>query len=103
MVVLRNALRGLAVTGAGPGQLLSWLNNVAHHLTEARHGHRGLRHLRPRGPGCCAGRAAGHLPPCCVRGGEAEACRPSRACSSGACRTWSYIEGRSSWNRTTPC
>ena len=33
MVVLRNALRGLAMTGAGPGQLLSWLNNVAHHLT----------------------------------------------------------------------
>ncbi|WP_435847782.1 SpoIIE family protein phosphatase [Streptomyces fumanus] len=35
MVVLRNALRGLAVTGAGPGQLLSWLNIVAHHLTGA--------------------------------------------------------------------
>ncbi|MFF0018550.1 SpoIIE family protein phosphatase [Streptomyces sp. NPDC005374] len=33
MVVLRNALRGLAVTGAGPGQLLSWLNMVTHHLT----------------------------------------------------------------------
>ncbi len=33
MVVLRNAMRGLAVTGAGPGQLLSWLNIVAHHLT----------------------------------------------------------------------
>ncbi|WDO11172.1 SpoIIE family protein phosphatase [Streptomyces murinus] len=35
MVVLRNALRGLAVTGAGPAQLLSWLNIVAHHLTGA--------------------------------------------------------------------
>lgn len=34
MVVLRNALRGLAMTGAGPAQLLSWLNNVAHHLTD---------------------------------------------------------------------
>ncbi|MEU9256130.1 SpoIIE family protein phosphatase [Streptomyces sp. NPDC048270] len=33
MVILRNALRGLAVTGAGPGQLLTWLNRVAHHLT----------------------------------------------------------------------
>ena len=33
MVVLRNALRGLAVTGARPAQLLSWLNMVAHHLT----------------------------------------------------------------------
>ncbi|WP_247614542.1 SpoIIE family protein phosphatase [Streptomyces tagetis] len=70
MVVLRNALRGLAVTGAGPGQLLSWLNIVAHHLTggvtatavcglydPAR---RTLRWAR-----------AGHLPPVLVRGPEA--------------------------------
>ncbi|WP_330331370.1 SpoIIE family protein phosphatase [Streptomyces sp. NBC_00536] len=28
MVVLRNALRGLAVTGAGPGRLMTWLNEV---------------------------------------------------------------------------
>ncbi|MFI0773357.1 SpoIIE family protein phosphatase [Streptomyces sp. NPDC021212] len=34
MVVLRNALRGLAATGAGPARLLDWLNTVAHHLTE---------------------------------------------------------------------
>ncbi|MES4905498.1 MULTISPECIES: SpoIIE family protein phosphatase [unclassified Streptomyces] len=34
MVVLRNALRGLATTGCGPAQLLGWLNSVAHHLTE---------------------------------------------------------------------
>ncbi|RKT08736.1 PAS domain S-box-containing protein [Streptomyces sp. 1114.5] len=34
MVALRNALRGLAATGAGPGQLLSWLNSVTHHLTD---------------------------------------------------------------------
>ncbi|MFF3331036.1 SpoIIE family protein phosphatase [Streptomyces sp. NPDC002888] len=70
MVVLRNALRGLAVTGAGPGQLLSWLNIVAHNLTggitatavcglydPAR---RTLRWAR-----------AGHLPPVLVRGTEA--------------------------------
>jgi serine phosphatase RsbU (regulator of sigma subunit) len=34
MVALRNALRGLATTGAGPAQLLAWLNDVAFHLTE---------------------------------------------------------------------
>jgi PAS domain-containing protein len=34
MVVLRNALRGLAATGAGPSQMLGWLNLVCHHLTE---------------------------------------------------------------------
>ncbi|MFE5794302.1 SpoIIE family protein phosphatase [Streptomyces sp. NPDC056503] len=70
MVVLRNALRGLAVTGAGPGQLLSWLNSVAHHLTTHvtatavcgvyDPGTRTLRWAR-----------AGHLPPVLVRGDEA--------------------------------
>ncbi|MET7454674.1 SpoIIE family protein phosphatase [Streptomyces sp. NPDC005574] len=70
MVVLRNALRGLAVTGAGPGQLLSWLNIVAHHLTGAVTAtaacglydpdRRTLRWAR-----------AGHLPPVLVRGAEA--------------------------------
>ncbi|MEU9044288.1 SpoIIE family protein phosphatase [Kitasatospora sp. NPDC048343] len=34
MVALRNALRGLAATGAGPAQLLAWLNSVTHHLTD---------------------------------------------------------------------
>ncbi|MEU6776795.1 SpoIIE family protein phosphatase [Streptomyces sp. NPDC046759] len=72
MVVLRNALRGLAVTGAGPAQLLSWLNIVAHHLTggvtaTAMCGlydgeRRTLRWAR-----------AGHLPPVLVRGAEASA------------------------------
>ncbi|WET82432.1 SpoIIE family protein phosphatase [Amycolatopsis sp. QT-25] len=33
MVNLRNALRGLAATGAGPAQLLTWLNVVAYNLT----------------------------------------------------------------------
>lgn len=70
MVVLRNALRGLAVTGAGPGQLLSWLNMVAHHLTGAVTAtavcglydpeHNTLRWAR-----------AGHLPPVLVRGSDA--------------------------------
>ncbi|MFJ4466106.1 SpoIIE family protein phosphatase [Streptomyces sp. NPDC089424] len=70
MVVLRNALRGLAVTGAGPGQLLSWLNIVAHHLTGSVTAtavcalydpeRRTLRWAR-----------AGHLPPVLVRDTEA--------------------------------
>lgn len=72
MVVLRNALRGLAVTGAGPAQLLSWLNIVAHHLTGAVTAtavcglydpeRRTLRWAR-----------AGHLPPVVMRTGEATA------------------------------
>ncbi|MFB9535620.1 MULTISPECIES: SpoIIE family protein phosphatase [Streptomyces] len=70
MVVLRNALRGLAVTGAGPAQLLSWLNSVAHHLSDSVTAtavcalydpfRRVLRWAR-----------AGHLPPVLVRDGQA--------------------------------
>jgi serine phosphatase RsbU (regulator of sigma subunit) len=70
MVVLRNALRGLAVTGAGPAQLLSWLNSVAHHLSDSvtatavcalyDPSRRLLRWAR-----------AGHLPPVLVRDGQA--------------------------------
>ncbi|MFD9789468.1 SpoIIE family protein phosphatase [Streptomyces sp. NPDC059070] len=72
MVVLRNALRGLAMTGAGPAQLLSWLNNVAHHLTDQVTATavcalydpttRTLRWAR-----------AGHLPPVLVRTDQASA------------------------------
>ncbi|MEU2182238.1 SpoIIE family protein phosphatase [Streptomyces thermolilacinus] len=71
MVVLRNAMRGLAVTGAGPAQLLAWLNMVAHHLTEQVTATavcgvydpvtRVLRWAR-----------AGHLPPVLVRAEEAQ-------------------------------
>ncbi|MFH8240846.1 SpoIIE family protein phosphatase [Streptomyces sp. NPDC018321] len=91
MVVLRNALRGLAVTGAGPGQLLSWLNIVAHHLTggitatavcglydPAR---RTLRWAR-----------AGHLPPVLVRGAEAGPLPLVKGMLLGAAAEASYEE-----------
>ncbi|MFE2282106.1 SpoIIE family protein phosphatase [Streptomyces sp. NPDC059454] len=70
MVVLRNALRGLAVTGAGPGQLLSWLNIVTHHLTG------GVTATAVCGLYDPASRTlrwarAGHLPPVLVRGSKA--------------------------------
>nr|WP_073502437.1 SpoIIE family protein phosphatase [Actinacidiphila paucisporea] len=70
MVALRHALRGLATTGAGPGQILSWLNLVAHHLTDQVMATaicglydpptRTLRWAR-----------AGHLPPLLLHGGRA--------------------------------
>ncbi|MBS2963402.1 SpoIIE family protein phosphatase [Actinocrinis puniceicyclus] len=72
MVALRNALRGLAATGAGPAQLLSWLNTVAHHLNDQVTAtavcglydpdSRTLRWAR-----------AGHPPPLLVRDGRATA------------------------------
>jgi serine phosphatase RsbU (regulator of sigma subunit) len=70
MVALRNCLRGLAITGAGPATLLGWLNSVACHLTDGIIGtavcglydpaSRTLRWAR-----------AGHLPPVLVRDGQA--------------------------------
>ncbi|WP_329587394.1 SpoIIE family protein phosphatase [Kitasatospora sp. NBC_01250] len=70
MVALRNALRGLAATGAGPAQLLTWLNSVTHHLTDNVTATavcglydpltRRLRWAR-----------AGHLPPVLLRDGHA--------------------------------
>lgn len=70
MVVLRNALRGLAVTGAGPGQLLSWLNSVAHHLTAQVTG-TAVCGIYDPGTRTLRWARAGHLPPVLVRGSEA--------------------------------
>jgi serine phosphatase RsbU (regulator of sigma subunit)/PAS domain-containing protein len=69
MVSLRNHLRGLAVTGAGPAALLTWLNSAAFHLADTMAtaicaiydpASRTLRWAR-----------AGHLPPLVIRGGTA--------------------------------
>ncbi|MER5307546.1 SpoIIE family protein phosphatase [Streptomyces sp. NPDC002773] len=70
MVVLRNAMRGLAVTGAGPAQLLSWLNNVAHHLTAHVTATAVCGVFDPETRTLRWARA-GHLPPVLVRGAEA--------------------------------
>ncbi|MFJ5263308.1 SpoIIE family protein phosphatase [Streptomyces sp. NPDC088387] len=70
MVVLRNALRGLAVTGAGPGQLLSWLNMVAHHLTEQVTA-TAVCGLYDPATRVMRWARAGHLPPVVVRGEQA--------------------------------
>ncbi|MEZ3181721.1 SpoIIE family protein phosphatase [Streptomyces pimonensis] len=70
MVVLRNALRGLAVTGAGPGQLLSWLNIVTHHLTGGVTATAVCGLYDPESRTLRWARA-GHLPPVLVRGSEA--------------------------------
>ncbi|REE97653.1 SpoIIE family protein phosphatase [Thermomonospora umbrina] len=70
MVVLRNALRGLATTGAGPAQLLTWLNQVAHHLTDNVTA-TALCALYDPSAGTLRWARAGHLPPVLVRGDEA--------------------------------
>jgi PAS domain-containing protein len=70
MVAVRNSLRGLAITGAGPATLLDWLNQAAAYFTDGVLGtaicglydpaERSLRWAR-----------AGHLPPILVRDGQA--------------------------------
>ncbi|MEV6715327.1 SpoIIE family protein phosphatase [Lentzea sp. NPDC051208] len=92
MVALRNALRGLAATGAGPGQLLKWLNLVAHHLTDhiiatalcgVYDPHtRVLRWAR-----------AGHLPPVLIRNQRGELLPMLPGLLLGALAEVSYQEG----------
>ncbi|MFI6290934.1 SpoIIE family protein phosphatase [Nonomuraea sp. NPDC050790] len=70
MVVLRNALRGLATTGAGPAQLMTWLNLVTHHLTD-RVTATAVCCLYDSETRVLQWARAGHLPPVLVRGGRA--------------------------------
>jgi hypothetical protein len=90
MVALRNHLRGLAVTGAGPGTLLTWLNSAAFHLAGVMataicgiyepHS-RTLRWAR-----------AGHLPPLIVRDGTVDIPSPPNGVLLGADPDASYQE-----------
>jgi PAS domain-containing protein len=90
MVALRNHLRGLAVTGAGPAALLAWLNSAAFHLAGVmatalcgiyEPDARTLRWAR-----------AGHLPPLLVRDGNASLQSPPDGMVLGAAADASYEE-----------
>ncbi|MFB7668525.1 SpoIIE family protein phosphatase [Kitasatospora sp. NPDC056138] len=69
MVALRNALRGLAVTGAGPARLLGWLNSAAAGLTDPNTATAVCARYEPARRELCWARA-GHLPPILVREGR---------------------------------
>jgi serine phosphatase RsbU (regulator of sigma subunit) len=71
MVALRNCLRGLAITGAGPAELLDWLNKIAFHLTDGIIGTAVCGLFDPQTRSLRWARA-GHLPPVLVRDGTAE-------------------------------
>jgi PAS domain-containing protein len=71
MVAVRNSLRGLAITGAGPGTLLDWLNSAAAHFTDGVLGTAICGLYDPADRSLCWARA-GHLPPILVRDGKAE-------------------------------
>jgi hypothetical protein len=72
MIAARNALRGLAATGAGPGTLLGHLNYAACHLTEGIAGTVICGHYEPKTRTLRWARA-GHLPPVLVRDGVGRA------------------------------
>ncbi|MEC3916815.1 SpoIIE family protein phosphatase [Nocardia sp. CDC160] len=92
MVVLRNALRGLAATGVGPGHMLNWLNQVAHQPDDTIFATvvcglydpetRVLRWAR-----------AGHLPPVLVRAGAASTLPAVDGMILGAVAETQYEEG----------
>ena len=66
MIAARNALRGLAATGAGPAELLGHLNYAACHLTEGIAGTVVCGQYEPKTRMLRWARA-GHLPPVLVR------------------------------------
>jgi serine phosphatase RsbU (regulator of sigma subunit) len=70
MVALRNCLRGLAITGAGPASLMTWLNEVACHLTDNIIG-TAVCGLYDPASRTLRWALAGHLPPVLVRDGTA--------------------------------
>jgi serine phosphatase RsbU (regulator of sigma subunit) len=71
MIAARNALRGLAATGAGPADLLKYLNYAAYHLNEGMAGTVVCGRYDPETRVLRWARA-GHLPPVLVRDGRAE-------------------------------
>jgi PAS domain-containing protein len=70
MVAARNSLRGLAITGAGPADLLGMLNGVMCHLTSGVVG-TVVCGLYDPGTRVLRWARAGHLPPVLLRGGIA--------------------------------
>ncbi|WP_027932144.1 SpoIIE family protein phosphatase [Amycolatopsis thermoflava] len=71
MIALRNALRGLAVTGASPGKLLEWLNTTTFTVNRGVTGTALCGLYDPESRTLTWARA-GHLPPMLVRGGVTE-------------------------------
>ncbi|MQY09238.1 SpoIIE family protein phosphatase [Actinomadura macrotermitis] len=92
MVVLRNALRGLATTGAGPGQLLGWLNLVANHLTDYVTA-TALCALYDPADRTLRWARAGHPPPVLVRQGRAATLPTVDGTMLGALDEGFYEEG----------
>jgi len=91
MVTMRNGLRGLSVTGAGPATLLGWLNSAACHFSDGTIGTAICGLYDPAGRSLRWARA-GHLPPILVRDGRARQLPPPHGLLLGADPDASYTE-----------
>jgi serine phosphatase RsbU (regulator of sigma subunit) len=93
MVVLRNALRGLAATGAGPARMLGWLNTVCCYLTDQVTATAVCALYDPRTRELRWARA-GHLPPVLIREDRASALPQIEGVLLGAVEQADYREER---------
>jgi serine phosphatase RsbU (regulator of sigma subunit)/PAS domain-containing protein len=91
MVTIRNGLRGLSITGAGPGTLLGWLNGAACHFTDGIIGTVICGLYNPTDHTFRWARA-GHLPPILVRDGQARTLSPPHGLLLGADPDATYAE-----------
>jgi serine phosphatase RsbU (regulator of sigma subunit) len=91
MVTLRNCLRGLAITGAGPAALLGWLNSAACHLTDGIVG-TAICGLYDPAARVLRWAQAGHFPPVLVRDGRASQLSAESGLLLGADPDASYTE-----------
>jgi len=91
MVTVRNGLRGLSITGAGPGTLLGWLNGAACHFTDGIIGTAVCGLYNPTDRTLRWARA-GHLPPILVRDGQACTLPPPHGLLLGADPDAKYAE-----------
>jgi serine phosphatase RsbU (regulator of sigma subunit) len=83
MVAMRNALRGLAATGARPAELLGWLNVVACHFSPGVMGTVICGQFDPDTKALNWARA-GHLPPVLVRDSQPRILEPPPGIMLGA-------------------
>jgi serine phosphatase RsbU (regulator of sigma subunit)/PAS domain-containing protein len=91
MVTIRNGLRGLSITGAGPATLLGWLNGAACHFTDGIIGTVICGLYNPTDHTFRWARA-GHLPPILVRDGQARTLSPPHGLLLGADPDATYEE-----------
>jgi Stage II sporulation protein E (SpoIIE)/ANTAR domain len=91
MVALRNYLRGLAVTGAGPAELLGWLNTAACDLTDGIFA-TAICAIYDPADRTLRWAQAGHLPPLLIRRGSAQMLQPPAGLLLGADTEFQYAE-----------